>query len=145
MTTQRDAGSQPDSPKPAKPIKTARRRPMVDIDAKNAQHLWQIIEWRRKDIGLSVRGLARHAQISPIRLSRYLRGTVELGSNNIDVLLFSLGLRLTVEPGFVFHKRPAPTRLPRNVAGEPMTDADVTHQNPQNRRDDPAEQRGSGS
>lgn len=118
---QRAAESQPG--KPTKP--RARRRPMLEIDAKNAQYLWQIMDWRRRDLGLSVRGLSRHVQLNTSRLSLYLRGKGELSSNNIDVLLYALGLRLTVEPGFTFHKRPAPVRLPRIVVAEPMNQVDA--------------------
>lgn len=119
---QRAADSQPTPPtKRSRP----RRRAMIEIDAKNAQYLWQIMDWRRRDLGLSINGLARHTKISPIRLSRYLRGMNELGSNHVDVLLYSLGLRLTIEPGFTFHKRPAPVRLPRIVVAEPMNQVDA--------------------
>lgn len=116
MTTVKPAGPQDENAKQPR----RRRRPMLAIDAANAQHLWPIIDWRRKDIGLTVRGLARHTGINASRLSSYLRGQGELGSNHIDVLLYSLGLRLTVEPGFDFKKRPRPTRLPRNIGPEPI-------------------------
>lgn len=115
----------PHEPLADKPSSRRRRAAIMEIDAKNAQHLYQIIEWRRRQLGLSMRGLARHVGVDYSQLHWYLRGIRELRSSHIDALLYALGLRLTIEEGFEFHRRPPVTRRPRNVSESPMNPDDA--------------------
>jgi hypothetical protein len=110
----------PHEPPADKPVSRRRRSTIMEIDAKNAQHLYEIIDWRRRQLGISMRGLAKHSGIVYDHLHWYLRGIRELRSSHVDALLYALGLRLTIEDGFEFHRRPPVTRRPRNVSEKPM-------------------------